>query len=192
VATGIDAEAALAAAPSLAPSLMATRPTLAAAALRDTGSGYTQPILTQNAAAPKTEPPRSEPRPESTPEPVPAAAAAAESAALRSGGFVAPRPVEAAPARPVPIAQPAVPAAPDAPPPRARGRVPSLIERMTGVGRARPTAPPPRTPPQPQPAPAAVRAAPPRLTPLEPEERPGASKEDDLLDIPAFLRRQAN
>jgi cell division protein FtsZ len=69
--------------------------------------------------------------------------------------------------------------------------VPSLIERVTGVGRARPTAPPPeRTPPQP--APAAARAAPPRLTPLEPEERSGASKEDDLLDIPAFLRRQAN
>jgi len=97
---------AMAAAPSLAPSLMATRPTLAAAALRDTGSGYTQPILTQNAAAPKTEPPRSELRPESTPESVPAAAAAAESAALRNGAFVAPRPVEAAPARPVPIAQP--------------------------------------------------------------------------------------
>src|SRR5437879_4710211 len=97
VATGIDAEAALAATPSLALSLMATRPTLAAAALRDTGSGYTQPILTQNAAAPKTEPPRGEPRPESTPEPVPAAAAAAESAALRNGAFVAPRPVEAAP-----------------------------------------------------------------------------------------------
>jgi cell division protein FtsZ len=191
VATGIDADAALAAAPSLAPALMATRPSLAAAVLRDTGSGYTQPILTQNAAAPKTEPPRSEPRPESTPEPVPAAAAAAESAALRNGAFVVPRPVEAAPARPVPIAQPAVPPAPDAPPPRARGRVPSLIERVTGVGRARPTVPPPeRTPPQP--APAAARAAPPRLTPLEPEERPGASKEDDLLDIPAFLRRQAN
>jgi cell division protein FtsZ len=32
----------------------------------------------------------------------------------------------------------------------------------------------------------------PRLTPLEPEERTGNSKEDDLLDIPAFLRRQAN
>jgi cell division protein FtsZ len=30
------------------------------------------------------------------------------------------------------------------------------------------------------------------LTPLEPEERTGNSKEDDLLDIPAFLRRQAN
>ena len=193
VATGIDAEAAIAAAPALAPSVAAPRPMLAEAALRDTGTGYTQPILTQNAAAPKTEP-RIEPRPEAAPEPVPAAAMAAETAALRSGGFVAPRPVEAAPARPVPIAQPAVPAAPEALPPRARGRVPSLIERMTGVGRARPTAPPPpRTPPQPQPAPAAVRAAPPRLTPLEPEERPGASsKEDDLLDIPAFLRRQAN
>jgi cell division protein FtsZ len=118
---------------------------------------------------------------------------AAETAALRSGAFVAPRPVEAAPARPVPIAQPAVPPAPDAPPPRARGRVPSLIERVTGVGRARPAAaPPPERAPQPQPAPVAARSVPPRLTPLEPEERLGASKEDDLLDIPAFLRRQAN
>jgi cell division protein FtsZ len=189
VATGIDAEAAQMAAPSLA----VARPVLAAAALRDTGSGYTQPVLTQNAAAPKTEPPRGEPRPESAPEPVPAAAMAAESAALRSGAFVAPRPVEAAPARPVPIAQPTVPPAPDAPPPRARGRVPSLIERVTGVGRARPAAaPPPERAPQPQPTPAAARSVPPRLTPLEPEERPGASKEDDLLDIPAFLRRQAN
>jgi cell division protein FtsZ len=189
VATGIDAEAAQMAAPSVA----AARPMLAGAASRDAGSGYTQPILTQNAAAPKTEPTRSEPRPESAPEPIPTAAAAAESAALRSGAFVAPRPVEAAPARPVPIAQPAVPPAPDAPPPRARGRVPSLIERVTGVGRARPVAaPPPERTPQPPPAPAAVRSVPPRLTPLEPEERPGASKEDDLLDIPAFLRRQAN
>src|SRR5207244_1793690 len=39
VATGIDAEAALAVAPSLAPALTATRPSLAAAVLRDTGSG---------------------------------------------------------------------------------------------------------------------------------------------------------
>jgi cell division protein FtsZ len=189
VATGIDAEAAQMAAPSVA----AARPMLAGAASRDAGSGYTQPILTQNAAAPKTESTRSEPRPESTPEPIPTAAMAAETAALRSGAFVAPRPVEAMPARPVPIAQPAVPPAPDAPPPRARGRVPSLIERVTGVGRARPAAaPPPERAPQPQPAPAAARSVPPRLTPLEPEERPGASKEDDLLDIPAFLRRQAN
>jgi len=43
-----------------------------------------------------------------------------------------------------------------------------------------PTAVPPRA------------AAQPRLAPLEPDERTGNSKEDDLLDIPAFLRRQAN
>jgi cell division protein FtsZ len=30
------------------------------------------------------------------------------------------------------------------------------------------------------------------MPPLESEERTGNSKEDDLLDIPAFLRRQAN
>jgi cell division protein FtsZ len=42
------------------------------------------------------------------------------------------------------------------------------------------------------PASAAARAAQPRLAPLESEERTGNSKDDDLLDIPAFLRRQAN
>jgi cell division protein FtsZ len=42
-----------------------------------------------------------------------------------------------------------------------------------------------------QPIPPAIKPAQPRLAPLEPEDRPG-SKEDDLLDIPAFLRRQAN
>jgi cell division protein FtsZ len=67
--------------------------------------------------------------------------------------------------------------------------VPSLIERVTGVGRARTPAPEPapRSPAQP-----AKQAAQPRLTPLEPDDRPSLSKEEDLLDIPAFLRRQAN
>jgi cell division protein FtsZ len=188
VATGIEAEAAQMALPSLAP----TRPVLAEVKLAAAAPGYTQPMLTQNAAAPKTEPSRSEPCVESAPEAVPAAAAAAESAALRNGGFVAPRPVEPGPARPVPITQPAVPAASDAAPPRAKGRVPSLIERMTGVARARVAAAAPEKKPQPAPPAAARPAAPPRLTPLEPEERPGLSTEDDLLDIPAFLRRQAN
>jgi|KBSMisStaDraftv2_1062788.scaffolds.fasta_scaffold8648421_1 cell division protein FtsZ len=45
--------------------------------------------------------------------------------------------------------------------------------------------------PTPTPAPAPVAAAQPKLAPLDPGERPG-SKEEDLLDIPAFLRRQAN
>jgi cell division protein FtsZ len=188
VATGIEAEAGQMALPTLSP----TRPVLAEVKLAAAAPGYTQPMLTQNAAAPKAEPARSEPRSESAPEAVPAAAAAAESAALRNGGFVAPRPVEAGPARPVPITQPAVPAAPDAAPPRAKGRVPSLIERMTGVARARVAAAAPEKKPQPAPPAAARPAAPPRLTPLEPEERPAVSTEDDLLDIPAFLRRQAN
>jgi len=188
VATGIEAEAAQMALPSLSPS----RPVLAEVKLAAAAPGYTQPMLTQNAAAPKPEPARSEPRAESAPEAVPAAAAAAESAALRNGAFVAPRPVEPGPARPVPITQPAVPAASDAAPPRAKGRVPSLIERMTGVARARVAAAAPEKKPQPVPPAAPRPTAPPRLTPLEPEERPGVSTEDDLLDIPAFLRRQAN
>jgi cell division protein FtsZ len=78
-------------------------------------------------------------------------------------------------------------------PARPRGRVPSLIGRVTGVGRARATPPAPPTPPREQPRTAAPgRPTQPRLAPLEPEERPGTAKEDDLLDIPAFLRRQAN
>jgi cell division protein FtsZ len=188
VATGIDAENAL----EVGRAAVATRPMGVDPVLREPASGYTQPILTQNAAAPRSEPSPAEPRPESAPEATPAAAAAAESAALRNGAFIAPRPVDAGPARPVAVSQPAVPpAAAHETPPRARGRVPSLIERVTGVGRARASAPAAPQPPRAA-APPPPRPAPPRLTPLEPEERPGASKEDDLLDIPAFLRRQAN
>jgi len=62
---------------------------------------------------------------------------------------------------------------------------------VTGVGRARATEPPPRPPVQPA-KPANQPNAQPRLAPLEPDDRPNLSKEDDLLDIPAFLRRQAN
>src|SRR5436305_9177345 len=58
VATGIEAEAAQMALPSLAP----TRPVLAEVKLAAAAPGYTQPMLTQNAPAPKTEPLRSQPR----------------------------------------------------------------------------------------------------------------------------------
>ena len=44
-------------------------------------------------------------------EPVLPAASAAESAAVRGGAFIAPRPVDPGPARPTPVAQPAVPPA---------------------------------------------------------------------------------
>jgi cell division protein FtsZ len=170
--------------------------------LRDSGSGYTQPMLTQNAASPpgaRAEPPGAEARGQSPSEPVPPAAEAAEDAAVRSGAFIAPRPVDAGPARPVPIVQstgvqPAVAPGGSTPrgdaQPRPKGRVPSLIERVTGVGRARPPAPVPDRASRPAAAPA--RPAQPRLAPLDPEEQSGTSKEDDLLDIPAFLRRQAN
>jgi cell division protein FtsZ len=179
VATGIEIETPVKARPAAA-TLGVGAPV--AAALPETGSGYTQPMLTQNAAAPAPAP-----RPEAEPEPLPQAAEAAESAAIRSGAFIAPKPVESGISRPVPAAPPAVPLVPREAPPKTRGRVPSLIERVTGVGRARVAPPPPpRQVPQPP------RPAQPRLTPLEPEERPGLSKEDDLLDIPAFLRRQAN
>jgi len=187
VATGIDAEAVVQPRPAI--SLVSSRD--AAPALREATTGnYTQPVLTQNAAH------SSKPtaRPELDSEPLPQAAEAAESAAMRSGAFIAPKPADPGAARPVPLTQSAVPpAAAKEAVPKPKGRVPSLIERVTGVGRARAT--PPEPPPRPAAPPAKSAAQPttqPRLAPLEPDDRPNLSKEDDLLDIPAFLRRQAN
>ena len=165
-------------------------------ALREaTAGGYASPLLTQNAAQPpiggSLEQPRGEPlRLEQDGEPLPQAAEVAENAAMRAGSFAVPKPVDAGVNRPVPLTQPAVPQAPAAkePAPRPRGRVPSLIERVTGVGRARAQA---ESAPHPVPQPASQTVQP-KLTPLEPDDRPSLSKEEDLLDIPAFLRRQAN
>jgi cell division protein FtsZ len=192
VATGIDAEAVSQPRPAI--SLVSSRDTLPQLREATTGGystgGYTQPVLTQNAAQPSK--PTSRPEPDS--EPVPQAAAAAESAALRNGAFITPKPADVGAARPVALTQPAVPlAAAKEAVAKPKGRVPSLIERVTGVGRARaPTPEPsPRMPAQ-SAKPAAQSNAQPRLAPLEPDERPNLSKEDDLLDIPAFLRRQAN
>ena len=184
VATGIDAEAMTQARPAI--SLVSSRETGAATALREaTTGGYTQPVLTQNAAQPAG----ASGRAAADNEALPPAAVTAETAAMRGDAFIAPKPVDAGPARPIPLTQPAVPITPPMrdPAPKPKGRVPSLIERVTGVGRAR-SAPPE---PQRQPIPPAIKPAQPRLASLEPEDRPG-SKEEDLLDIPAFLRRQAN
>jgi cell division protein FtsZ len=183
VATGIDAEALTQGRPAI--SLVSSRETAAPGRREAAGGGYAQPVLMQNAAP--------DPQDETGAEPgadaLPPAAATAETAAMRGGAFIAPKPADAGPARPIPLTQPAVPLT--APPrdagPKPKGRVPSLIERVTGVGRARSTPPePPR-----QPIPPAINPAQPRLASLEPEDRPGA-KDEDLLDIPAFLRRQAN
>jgi len=182
VATGIDAEAVSQPRPAI--SLVSNRDSMPPLREATTG-GYTQPVLTQNASQP------TRPRPEMDSEPLPQAAEAAESAAMRNGAFIAPKPVDAGAGRPVPLTQPAVPPAAKETAPKPKGRVPSLIERVTGVGRARAT--PPELRPAAQPAkPAAQPSTQPRLAPLEPDDRPNLSKEDDLLDIPAFLRRQAN
>ncbi len=127
--------------------------------------------------------------------PVPAQAAAIETAAVKGDVFIAPRPVEA-PQRPAMLAQPAP--APDpyaaaamengarAPQRPAKSLGQSLFERVTGVAR-RPAAeaePAPRVGP--------TMPAQPRLGALDPADRLSPSKDEDLLDIPAFLRRQAN
>jgi cell division protein FtsZ len=187
VATGIDAEAVSQPRPAI--SLVSSRETLPQLREATTG-GYTQPMLTRNAAQPSKPAPRLEPES----EPLPPAAEAAESAALRGGAFIAPKAADAGAARPVLLTQPAVPASVSKDPaPKPKGRVPSLIERVTGVGRARVTpSEPPRPPAPPAKSAAAEAATQPRLAPLEPDDRPNLSKEEDLLDIPAFLRRQAN
>ncbi|HEX3498033.1 MAG TPA: cell division protein FtsZ [Stellaceae bacterium] len=130
-------------------------------------------------------------------EPTPAAAQAAESAALREGAYLVQRAVEPAIARP----QVAPVAVSDAfaaaamenggrPVAKVKPRGPSLFERVTGVGRNRaPAAPAERAK-----VPAATATAQqPRLGALDPGDRLiGSKSEEDLLDIPAFLRRQAN
>jgi cell division protein FtsZ len=133
-----------------------------------------------------------------------------EAQAMSKDAFIAPRPVETV-VRPAPAPQPAP--APDVlaaaaiengsrPPHKPAQRVPSLFERVTKAGRLlhreEPEPParvaPTATAPAPAPAPVAspiIAPAQPKLGTLEPGERPG-TKEEDLLDIPAFLRRQAN
>ena len=124
-------------------------------------------------------------------EAAPSIAQAAESAALREGAFIAPRAVEPAVARSA-IAHP--PVAAEKPAAATKGRAPSLFERVTGVGRLR-AAPPESGRGHPvqghaQGGPGALQ---PRLGPLDPAERlVGSRSEEDVLDIPAFLRRQAN
>jgi cell division protein FtsZ len=194
VATGIDAEAVPRARPAI--SLVSSRDGVGATLRESAGAGYTQPILTHNAAA-AADPGRAARaeawRIEADNDALPPAAEAAESAALRSGAFIAPRPADAGAARSIPLSQPAVPPAPAAPEPapKPKGRMPSLIERVTGVGRARAVPPPAERPAHPPVGPA-TKPVQPRLAALEPDDRPGSSSEDDLLDIPAFLRRQAN
>jgi cell division protein FtsZ len=176
VATGIDAE-----------TLAQPKPVIQLVSDRGRANGAA-PAEPAAAAAPPSPPPA----PAVALEPAPAQADAIETAAVKGGAFIAPRPVEVAGARPA-VARPA--AAPDVfaaaamenggrvpqKPPR---RGPSLFERVTGVAR--------RSAGDAEPVGRAVPAAQPRLGALDPADRLRPSKEEDVLDIPAFLRRQAN
>jgi cell division protein FtsZ len=175
VATGIDAEA-----------LAQAKHVIQLVSDRGRGNGA---AAAEPAAAPSL------PAPAVAAEPAPAQADAIETAAVKGGAFIAPRPVEVAGARPMAVTRPAM--APDAfaaaamenggrLPQKPKGRGPSLFERVTGVAR--------RSPGEAEPASRAAPAAPaqPRLGALDPADRLRPSKEEDVLDIPAFLRRQAN
>jgi cell division protein FtsZ len=80
--------------------------------------------------------------------------------------------------------------APSAP---AKPKAPSLFERVVGISRTR-SEPIPMERAKPSAAEAKAQApVGPTVLRASPEERPPASQpDDDLLDIPAFLRRQAN
>jgi cell division protein FtsZ len=138
------------------------------------------------------------PAPVTTPsETALARAATIEREAVSSGAFVAPRAVEVPGGKPPQLAQPAVAPDPYAAAAMANGgragqrskasRNLSLFERVRGVGRQRDDAEAP--PPRGQAAPAPAQN---RLGALDPADRILPAKEEELLDIPAFLRRQAN
>ncbi len=191
VATGIDVAASAQLRPLL--SLVGDRDAPQPATI-GAGAGQTAPLPGALPIAASTASPNGgEPA-----EPTPAVAQVAESAAIRDGAFIVPRPVEPANARPQAaapsMASDAFAAAamenggrPASAKPKSRG--PSLFERVTGVGRHRAPAAPAERPTRTVVGPAQQ----PRLGALDPNDRlVGSKSEEDLLDIPAFLRRQAN
>ena len=158
-----------------------------------------QPLPQAQPVAPKPVPPQPP-----LPAPTLPEAERIERAIVRDDAFIPPKPVE-------PQVRPPVAAAPVGSPdpfaaaamanggrgqPAYKMRGPSLFERVTGVGRGRTaSAPPPPITASPvvPPQPAAPQPQQPRLGPLDPADRVTVSKgEEDLLEIPAFLRRQAN
>ncbi|QQS13710.1 MAG: cell division protein FtsZ [Rhodospirillales bacterium] len=141
------------------------------------------PIVAEAPAPAIAELPLAQPAP--APAPVAAPPAVMPAAALTSTGShdwrVSQRPGAARPAAAKSDAQ----------------RPNSLFQRMTGlIGGGRPApAPQPEPPRAAEPTPLrAVAGAPaqPKIAGLEPAERVKASREEDDLQIPAFLRRQAN
>ncbi|HLI12687.1 MAG TPA: cell division protein FtsZ [Alphaproteobacteria bacterium] len=202
VATGIDAAIAQQPKPAR-PVLVSERPAprVAAAATAGEAIRVLRAAAAESHPAPVPQPVEATAAPAipPTPQPAPLSAApvgtvsAARTAATGPAiseslpldqPFLAPRPLDrAAPAdiaAPAPVA--AEPAATPAAEPRKAKRGYSLFKRVTGSVRSHA---------EPQPEPASLIQ--PRLGGLDPSDRLPMSKgEDDLLEIPAFLRRQAN
>ncbi len=120
---------------------------------------------------------------------------------------VAPKPAVEVPQAAAPAAPFRASSVPDPTPAKEKKRTPNLFQRMTGAGWNRQEATEPTLAPAPEPAadtpaetlkpapaPAAgYKEAQPTLHGVEPRHQPPATQTDeDLLDIPAFLRRQAN
>jgi cell division protein FtsZ len=96
-------------------------------------------------------------------------------------------PTERPAAAPAPAPRPQAPAAPAAQSERPRFGINSLINRMTGSeGEAQPRAAAPAQPPRQQPPVQRQQAA------AAPQPRQEADPEQERIEIPAFLRRQAN
>jgi len=116
---------------------------------------------------------------------------------IQGRSFVAPRPVTpqqragtGARAEPEPLSSVRATQTRE-PPVKPRAPAPSLFQRIIGSGRQQPA--PHRNPPNlgtPRPAAQAAQAPAPRQAALDAAEPAGG--EEDYLDIPAFLRRQAN
>ncbi|MBI2741178.1 MAG: cell division protein FtsZ, partial [Rhodospirillales bacterium] len=169
------------------------------------------PIPVQIVAAPEPAP---APAPVMAPAPVapiaPAAPPIAASAAAPAPAAVPPRPLVDENDWRVsrPAAKPAVRATepiarPVAARPASESRAPNLFQRITGAFAApKPVAPPQVEPVAPRPVPENVVAVAPKPVPrpapaqasinLDVTERAKPARDDDDLQIPAFLRRQAN
>ncbi|HLJ62788.1 MAG TPA: cell division protein FtsZ [Stellaceae bacterium] len=176
VATGIDSASQTLARPQTQPlAAPASMPALVLESALPAAAATTSPVVLDETAS-KGAPPQ---------------AAQIEAAAIRPDAFIAPRAVEPAQPRTLaanasadPFAAAAMAnggKAPDKAHAKAKpSRGPSLFERVTGVRSTRSAEVESRAPAQP------------RLGPLDREDRLAAAREEDLLDIPAFLRRQAN
>jgi cell division protein FtsZ len=137
-------------------------------------------------------------------EPALARTTAIEREAAKRESFAPPPAMEVPGGKPAYIAQPAVAPDPYAvaamenggrPPQKKGGRAPSLFERVKAVGRQRPAGAESGDASaawNQQPANPAPRPQQQRLGAVDASDRILPPREEDLLDIPAFLRRQAN